>query len=665
MACDAHSVAWLIPLTEQMQVGEPVSFWAGWVDVRAQAMGAAPVVRVRADGRDVAQLSLLWGAGGWRSQEWRPEQAGSYAAMLEVQRVSAPPLQAQYAFEVSIPKPPAAEAGVSPGPRISATLVEHGGRRRVETIIDVPPNEAGEVGGYFVCLTDEEPGTIAAIPRPGGERTSFVMPWERATAPRQALLIRCTNEGAGVVAAAPIAQNANANQALRLEGPPQVVGGGTAEICYAWERAAGGTGRVLLCLTRAADSGFQAMGTDTELRADAAEPTLACASSIDRRSKPGSSELGGAGGVGGARSRSLERLVRPREDLVWAGIEELAGTSGVLSVPIPAQGRFFRLRAVAVKAGDAQGEPALLSDVLLDAGDALQIALDFPAFCSVGDRPWATAVIRNTSAVEKTCKVELSGSNGLTVEGVVGGDAGIQPERIVSLTIAAGGVRRVCWATEVAGEGAGQIQTVVQTDGDAQTVQRRFEIAAAPQAGGRAVETGNTGANKGAQVRIGRSLFLMQEEARDPAEIGQEQTRSWSLQALAGDVTLKSGQLVLVREEIELAQAIRGLTWRQRLPGTALGKTLPDGQKDWVQIAQLRRSTFAAYEFAAPALGAGVHRHHYCLRAGRPGVCYLPPPEVLSGNQSVPVEMREEVRIQVLSPGVGSEQGGGHRHGGT
>ncbi len=342
---------------------------------------------------------------------------------------------------------------------------------------------------------------------------------------------------------------------------------------------------------------------------------------------------------------------------VWVDSRQAVGGAVDFEIPIPPSAGLYRLWVIA----QTRPDHVVIAAADLDARDGPSLLCDLPARMSVGDRTLAALTL--TSGTEGTeATITVRSSSGLRLEPLRLASQEQARLEAVLPTVARVALRAAKPVTllaplEAVSPGEARVEFDVAVEG---TIQR---VAAAgmihPPEAGPASEASQEHADPQTRarlrpIRVRRSLMLLSQmytggEESDAAADRAGSGREWVTSPLPPDGRLLPGQLLLVREEIELDEPLERVVWSQRLPPVwhtcvvAGDAFRPPGTPGVRRLDEVSWST--------PRLRAGPFLYEYAVAAVRPGTALLPAPQVTVGGESRPVECTPaDLRVMVIDP---------------
>lgn len=342
---------------------------------------------------------------------------------------------------------------------------------------------------------------------------------------------------------------------------------------------------------------------------------------------------------------------------IWVDSRPTCGGAADFEVPIPPTAGLYRLWVLA----QTRPDHFVIAAADIDARAGPSLLCDLPALMSVGDRTLAALTLSSErEGTEAT--ITVRGSSGLRLEPLR--SASRVPGRVEAGSSSAS---RVVLRTaepitlvaplEAVSPGEARVEFDVAVDGIIQTIAASglvYPSDAASASKASEDNGGPEGRGPAGPIQVRRSLMLLTrmtsgEEETDPAPDRPKSGHEWVTSPLPPDGRLMPGQLVLVREEIELDVPLERVVWSQRLPPVwhtciiAGDVFRPPGNTGARRLDALSWST--------PRLRAGPSLHEYAVAAARPGTALLPPPQVTAGGKAMPVECTpEDLRVVVIDP---------------
>ncbi|NUQ50956.1 MAG: hypothetical protein HUU27_13685, partial [Phycisphaerae bacterium] len=321
-------------------------------------------------------------------------------------------------------------------------------------------------------------------------------------------------------------------------------------------------------------------------------------------------------------------------------------------VPLPGDAR----RAILVVAAQTRADELVtrIIPLALDAG--LSIVTDSPPELLVGDRTVVSA--RVVSARAANVRLRLDPGPGLRVESLRA-----RPEAI-SLRPASNGSFELALPADAPVSLVATVEAVAAAHGQCAWAfegpdGRQAEVSdyvvrsVPPPATAGGLRDG--GLSAGAPVRIRRVLTVLErprltapDDPLGPSEpaAGMPST-TWPQTPVHEHTRLRPGDLVLVREEIEVLGGLKHVRWEQAVP--AHSHVSRSDQRDRQDIGRLGPPRADRAEWTARELPVGAYRNEYVLAMMRPGACTLAAPTVVADG--VPLEVAaESVVLVVESP---------------
>jgi len=347
----------------------------------------------------------------------------------------------------------------------------------------------------------------------------------------------------------------------------------------------------------------------------------------------------------------LERLT------VWLDSRPAAAGAVDFEIPIPPSAGLYRLWVIA----QTRPDHVIIAAADLDARDGPSLLCDMPARMSVGDRTLAALTI-TSGAEEAEATITVRSSSGLRLEplrsasqGRAGHEAALPG--VSRVVLRAAKPVTLLAPIEAVSPGEARVEFDVTVEGTVQTVAASGMIH--PAGTGPASEASQEDTDpqtriQGRPIRVRRSLMLLSqmyagEEEADPVADRPGSGREWVTSPLPPDGRLLPGQLLLVREEVELDEPLERVVWSQRLPpvwhtSIVAGDAFrPPGTVGVRRLDEISWST--------PRLRAGSFLYEYVVTAVRPGTGLLPAPQVTVGGENRPVECSPvDLRVMVIDP---------------
>lgn len=342
---------------------------------------------------------------------------------------------------------------------------------------------------------------------------------------------------------------------------------------------------------------------------------------------------------------------------VWLDSRNAANGAAVFEVPIPPEAGLYRLWVIA----QTWPDHAVIASADLDAREGPSIVCDLPAHMTVGDRTLAALTLTSEREWAEV-DVAVRSSRELRLESLspaarAAGAADPAASLARRVALRASEPHTLVAPLEATAAGAAQVEFDVAIGGVVQTVTAPAVVHPAEVAGsdgGSQTGGGPASRTAPAPIRVRRSLMLLsqvytEEDEADPAVERPRSKREWLTSPLPADGRLLPGQIVLVREEFELAEPLEHVVWSQRLPPT--WHTFVPAEDSFPPPGTPGVRRLEAVSWSTPRLRAGARMYEYAVAAVRPGAALLPAPQVSAGGESVPVDCTpEDLRTVVAGP---------------
>lgn len=326
---------------------------------------------------------------------------------------------------------------------------------------------------------------------------------------------------------------------------------------------------------------------------------------------------------------------------LWVETHAAPTGRATLEPRLPLVGRRFILCVLAV---DESGEFALATR-LVEVRDGFEVVADAPSIWSPGDRTLIAARVRCDSSA--TARVRVEGGPGLSVERVRARSGALVKDVAdgwAEVTVSESEPATLTFMAEaVAPAPAGAFATLtIEGAGGTQVLRLPYRVESVPPVrDARGLE--DSGPDSPAAVlRVTRVLSLLREPdpgERDPNDLMRSNripAPNWRQTPVAAGTRLAPGDLLLVREDIEVAAAFGEVSWVQAAPANAHVCLADLGAAQ--QIGRAGRPDPYGLEWTSPELPRGRWRNEYVLALMRPGSCSIPLPRVASDGQAVVVE---------------------------
>ncbi len=622
--------AWLTVTPGEPTTQTPVQFGVGWLAPGGLPAVDWPMLAVRRDGEMVQQLALHPDEHGLTTDAWQPPAPGTYEAAVTFELLGGETLAAATSVAVK-----AADATSAP----DALL--RGDATRTPAGDSVHLRLKGRLAAPgLVLVADDEPRAVdVAAPFEGAGEAAVSLTGE-AHGPLRAVLVELTRPPR-IRWAGPVRPAAGAGPEIEL--PERVV--------QAWP---GSACRVPVCVTGPAREGAAVLARLID---------VADAGFVRQRPRPAlrQTEVGiaigaGAGLVPYPEATGEADPWRWVDRALWNAAGEGASVwthagdarDGALPLRVPVARGLYRLVVAARSPGGAVVQQACL----VDARGGVAADLSVPAVMTRGDRvTFAARLAAPQEPVEVALRVD--GGAGLQVESLRA--VGIDGHRLadaagpsMAVTLPAGAAAHVLVRVEAARVGDGQVTLELAAGEHRTRVTQPYavELDRCVSAGAPALRIRRTMQVYAGSLAEAETLRpLPPALVDDPIEVERWFRRwraivpqpAWVATSWAPGGRARVGQLVVVREEIAVAETLRGVAWTQRLPACC-GRVAPQALMD-APVGRPTTHDGQRQTWFVPELAAGTHVHTYGMVVLRPGVCALPPPEIEQGGSALGVEM--------------------------
>ncbi|MBW7905859.1 MAG: hypothetical protein LC135_11285 [Phycisphaerae bacterium] len=628
---------WALPVGAPPRVGEPMALSVGFHDAQGIVSGP-PALEIRHGDTPVASPGVTLALDGWRSESWTPTSPGAHEAVVRMSQGDTETVR-RFPFDV------AADEG---GGWLTCTA-----GRRAEGVRAVLRGTYR--GPLLAAVLGGEPLAARAISMTA-EVHEALLPAPRAARHARVVVIVPRGGAHCVVVAPPTAPDEEQPSLdVRFDAEPL--------------RPASSIGVEIGCTFQPGqDAPPDAIVTarlvlpepDFGLPWAGGEPRPAVAALAgDVRTSFESAAM--FDGDGGARGGALERFAPLSDALVaaylagptfWVDSRAARDGRARFEVPLPGDAR----RAILVVAAQTRADELVtrIIPLALDAG--LSIVTDSPPELLVGDRTVVSA--RVVSARAANVRLRLDPGPGLRVESLRA-----RPEAI-SLRPASNGSFELALPADAPVSLVATVEAVAAAHGQCAWAfegpdGRQAEVSdyvvrsVPPPATAGGLRDG--GLSAGAPVRIRRVLTVLErprltapDDPLGPSEpaAGMPST-TWPQTPVHEHTRLRPGDLVLVREEIEVLGGLKHVRWEQAVP--AHSHVSRSDQRDRQDIGRLGPPRADRAEWTARELPVGAYRNEYVLAMMRPGACTLAAPTVVADG--VPLEVAaESVVLVVESP---------------
>lgn len=619
---------WLRTVPARPTRGTEVRFHAGWYDPEGLMFARPPVIVVRKDDAEIAELGTQTDEGGFLSAPWVAEEPGLYDASLAVPGPAGKAVKVRREFEIvdvapSVESIPAALRGTA------RQLRENG---RVAVRVEL---EARTDTRLLVLVAGNDPlGAQVVTPRQGHATLTIPLAAE-PTAGARVSVARLSPAGLERLCEVPLAPDPQRAATLRLVCAAGDIWPETTVVVRATPRFPGGAPRGTTLTARLVNAVQAAHFTpSTTTRRDDSPAAIfglaATASTGAATARPGESCS-----IADSPDDPFERALCEGATL-WCTSMSVSSSALDLPVPLPPGPGLYKLIGI-LRTPDG----AIATDtVILDARRGVRIALDVPPRLATGDRALAAVRLENGSADEVEVQVRCTLDAGLSADTwrVVGASprsASFQTGELVTVTLTGGGQAWLRSEIEALHEGPAQLTVEVAARGAARraVANCNIESTVSPPAGGLVVR---------------RKLWAWTQLRDDDTDAADESLgpRFGWLDVVPG-TAVSAGQIIKVQEEFTLPESQPEILWAQRLPATCrVAMTAPE---TLTTLGRRQTDRSDALVYSIPPLEMGPQKHTYALAVVRPGACVLPAPELRSGEHVIPIRTEpEDLRIIVL-----------------
>lgn len=614
LAAPAPAWAWITTDPLNPRAGSPVRFDFGWFDpTGAPLSGEARADIVTAAGSG-ASLPLTLGDWGLRSGAWRPPGEGAYSVEVSAPRAAGGPVAASQPIDVAPP------TSLDTAARASTLLSD---ARQVGAAGDrVSVRLAGAADAPLLLLAEQgDPvalGVVAAAARAGEVEVSARLNSGAASL----AAVGWVGDRAQVMTDSPIDR---ADADLQLELSPA-----------SDEPRAGESFRVRVALCHRDGSPATDKSADVLLRLADAQDGRAV------RWVPGApreiadydtfgfqlAESGAPPGASDARARPLRRgdVVCAEDAAVllsgataWCGTAALRDGVAHIDVPLPADAGWARLGAVAVTADGRVARKSLL----LRVGGAVGVRLDAPTRLAIGDRSVVAVRLDARGEAESKAEIRWKLGDGLRLERQRrvsrGSSVEIPRAEVTPVDVPGNAPVWIVATVEAVRAGDATVRADVSSDGRTTSRERVVRVEA------------DTPPPAGDVLPVRRWVYRYTTGGIDgPADAP---AGAW-IPLNAGD-TLRPGQRVIVREQIQISGGLRDVNWAQALPATCY--PLDVDPPDVKAIGRRLPESLDEISYRADSVPAGEVRHEYALAVVRPGACRIPAPRISAAGRPLAV----------------------------
>lgn len=323
-----------------------------------------------------------------------------------------------------------------------------------------------------------------------------------------------------------------------------------------------------------------------------------------------------------------------------------APTALRLRVPLPEQpGRYDLVLAARTADGLRR-----VTHLPIDTRAAVVTRIDLAARMLVGDRTTGAVTLENHTpgAVEAALKLDLG--SGLALVGLRAADDPAQrmsADSPLRLTLPAGATRRLYINFEASSPGIGLARLSVDAAGQSRVATARYRISAPADQ-----------ASDTTSPLLVRRLYRVERaaDATPPAAEQLDSVERWlgeqddlldlqRVQIVPGE-SVAPGQMLVVEEELTLADDLPRLTWDQAMPANCITYDAPDDALR--AIGRRTQLALGSMRFESDPVSAGRHIHEYVIVTARPGACLFPLPSIKAGGRVVPLASNTtELRVVV------------------
>lgn len=609
--------AWVTYSPETPVQGQPVEFLIAWYDPKQQAGPERPSLQIAQDDQLVTELELRAGLEGMLSEAWRPPAAGEYEVVALLPRLNHAPFEIRRTIDVA----PATE---TPAPGLSAEWVKTGAGMGIRcALTHMPATE-------LLLLAEADGSLSAQVVQP--DQQEVVMPIDGlAGLQAQVALVAMSGGAPAILSTARLAPAAGPPLALAIDPAGELLAGSRARLRVVCDAAPPG-GSVLIRIIPAGDTGQVGW-----LPGQAREATL----------PPAPLQLtSGTGRVSPDQPAVPPQALSPRlNEALYEGAtlwtDAVAWRAGGIEVelPIPADPQMYRVH---VLARFADGRTSTAS-ALMDARAGLAMRVDMPPHLSVGDRTMAAVALHNVGDAPQAARFDVDPGVGLHIERMLISD-GRHSEPLVSrgetptVTVPPGERRWVQLWIEAAAAGAGRLEARLITAGGLQRAGAAYRVGVPPAQAA------------SSPLRIARTVFRL--PGTPSGYLGKptsETERLAHAEVLPEGASLALGQMLLVREEFMLPEEYPRLEWVQAAPPNCHLLLGGSPVEELVGTLEYRGLHELRMQLRRPEPGFRVNE--YIIVAARPGVCLLPPPAVVVGDEVLPVALEPaSTWLQVPAP---------------
>lgn len=627
---------WALPVGGPPRVGEPMAFSVGFHDVRGIVSGP-PTLEVRHGDTQVADLRVNLALDGWRSERWTPTSPGAHEAVVRLRHGDTEAVR-RYPFEVAGWDEDGGWMTCISQWQAEGVRVELRGTYRGPLLAAVLGGEPLAARALIMAADAHElllPAPRAArharvvviVPR-GGTHQVVVAPPPMPDEEQTSLDVRFDAER--LRPASSIGVEIECAFQSDQDAPPDVIV--TARLVlpepdFGLPWAGGEPRPAMVALAGDVRASFESAGTfDGEARGDALE-----------RFAPVSDALVAAF-LAGPTSWVDSRIARDGR--------------ARFEIPLPGDVR----QAILVVTAQTRADELVTRVIPLALDAGLSIVTDSPPEFFVGDRTVISA--RAVSPRAASVRLRLDPGPGLRVESVRARPetAGLRPVSNDSFefVLSADAPVSLVATVEAVTAARGRCAWVFEGPEGRQAEVSDYVVRSVPPpatAGG----LRDGGVSAGAPVRIRRVLTVLERPRQtapdDPLGPSEPATgmpsTTWPQTAVGEHTRLRPGDLVLVREEVEVLVGLQHVRWEQAVP--AHGHVSRSDPRDRQDIGRVGRARADRAEWTARELPAGAYRNEYVLAMMRPGACILAAPTVVADGVSLEV-VAESVVLVVENP---------------
>jgi hypothetical protein len=628
--------AWLGHDPPEPKVGEPVRFRLGWFDPESRASGQRPTLELRHADRTIARPRLYPTIGGLESEPWRANVPGTYEMVATLPIELGEPLQVRKSLEVG-------GSGTATGVVVSGVECQARYVRR-EQQWGLQVSLSGAVAQPLLVFAEAgDPLAASAISRLDGDAQLLLPIESERLADARVFVATVAAEGLQILTSAAVEPAKEEVLALKLEPAwDQVSPGTVVSVDVVCTRGTGVAPPAALFARLIDPAGTRSTEwTPAAAREGATSKIggLTLTSSWSAGETVDDESLAPQSATPGDRLSPELAAALFEGTTLWADSRALEADRTRLDVPIPQQPGRYRLIVLAYSPSGGLATESLT----LDAREGIRMLADVAEVFTIGDRSVLAVTVENPRSAPVAVGVSIQGGDGLHIETlhVADGEAGEHStgeQASVTLTVGPRQRMRVLARVEAVRAGAGTAIVELDTQGVRQRLERAYRVLAAQ----RVQPVGSPDALP-SPVRVKRTLLLLTGEReqhegpadqRTPATGGSEERVATPL---APGVRLRPGQWLLIRDEITLAEPLKGVVWLQRMPAACVPPAL--GQTGFLSLGERGSVRMDSVAYSAAQLQAGKQIHECPLVVVRPGTYLLPPPEISVQGRPVAVEV--------------------------